>query len=258
MKNDNWTGEYHFENPPWTEWIKPDKWRKKDGKPIMVGVDCAGMGTPLEALAYLTENMKVEVASELDDDTRAVLTRRFEIENPYAEAASKPMERLRAVDLYVAGFPCQPYSTAGKKLGENDRFNRHAVLEHILNYVEKSRPKMFILENVSGLISQNEGRLFDYIMIRLEGIKDETGQPIYHCRYSLLNAREFCLPQNRLRLFIVGIAKRSGEAPRLVKPGVCSPEYNDVESYLDSTTFGHRRKSKNWGKKWDRIQTGYG
>jgi DNA (cytosine-5)-methyltransferase 1 len=102
-------------------------------------------------------------------------------------------------DLLVAGFPCQPFSQAGKRKGFADQ-TRGTLFFSIAQIIIEKQPKAVLLENVRGLLSQDNGRSFRIIVSTLE----EAGYEVVH---KVLNARDFGLPQNRQRLFIVGIRR---------------------------------------------------
>ena len=106
-------------------------------------------------------------------------------------------------DLLLAGFPCQPFSYAGKRRGFGDtRGTLFFEIERILN---QYAPKAFLLENVRGLYTHDGGRTFDTIIQKLH----DLGYGTYDL---LLNSSDFDVPQNRVRLFIVGI---KGATPRM-------------------------------------------
>ena len=106
-------------------------------------------------------------------------------------------------DLLLAGFPCQPFSYAGKRKGFGD--TRGTLFFEIERILEKYQPKAFLLENVRGLYTHDGGRTFETIMEKLHKLG-------YGTKEVLLNSSEFSVPQNRVRLYIVGI---KDDTPRL-------------------------------------------
>lgn len=97
-------------------------------------------------------------------------------------------------DILTAGFPCQPFSVAGKRQGFNDA--RGTLFFEILKIVNKLKPKAIILENVSNLRNHDDGRTFNVIYDSLTG----EGYKVYD---AILNAKDFGVPQRRKRIFIV-------------------------------------------------------
>ena len=109
---------------------------------------------------------------------------------------------IPAHDLLTAGFPCQPFSSAGKKKGLRDP--RGHLFEAILHTLERHQPPFFILENVKRLLSMEKGAHFATILAALT----ELG---YQVEWRLLNAKHFGLPQNRYRVFIFGTRSKNLE-----------------------------------------------
>lgn len=115
----------------------------------------------------------------------------------------RQIEEVEPFDLLLGGFPCQPFSYAGKRKGFGD--TRGTLFFEIERLLEKYRPKAFLLENVRGLYTHDEGRTFNTIMDKLHGLGYGT--------FDLLqNSSNFGVPQNRVRLYIVGIY---GGVPRM-------------------------------------------
>jgi DNA (cytosine-5)-methyltransferase 1 len=116
------------------------------------------------------------------------------------------------LDLYVAGFPCQSFSIAGKRKGFECPTN--GTLFHTLSeFIRINQPKCFILENVKGLVNHDNGRTFQIIKDKLSGSGGSVNDQMfltdidglgYHIHYKVLNTKDFGLPQNRERIFIVG------------------------------------------------------
>jgi DNA (cytosine-5)-methyltransferase 1 len=98
-------------------------------------------------------------------------------------------------DLILAGFPCQPFSHAGKKLGFDDL--RGTLFFNVAQIIKDKRPRVVLLENVRGLVSHDRGRTFERI---LEVLSNDLGYSTFH---KIINAKDFGLPQNRSRIFIV-------------------------------------------------------
>lgn len=98
-------------------------------------------------------------------------------------------------DLLTGGFPCQPFSKAGKKQGVQDY--RGTLFEAIVKILSIQRPKYFVLENVSSLLCLENGKNFQAILSALSSLN-------YKIEWKVFNALEFGLPQNRERIVIVG------------------------------------------------------
>ena len=96
--------------------------------------------------------------------------------------------------LLTAGFPCQPYSCAGKRQGFQDV--RGTLFYEILRVIEAKKPTLLLLENVEGILSNDYGKTFGTILEKL-------GNLGYWCEWQVINSRHW-VPQNRPRVFIVG------------------------------------------------------
>jgi len=98
-------------------------------------------------------------------------------------------------DLLCAGFPCQSFSIAGKMQGFKDE--RGNLFFEIIRILRVKRPALILLENVKGLLFIDKGRTFKEILLSLEGLG-------YDCEWQVLNSKDFGVPQNRERAFIIG------------------------------------------------------
>lgn len=117
------------------------------------------------------------------------------------------------VDLVVGGSPCQAFSLVGKRRGLKD--TRGTLFYEFARTVKESQPKVFIYENVRALLSHDEGRTWNTI----KAVFDELN---YDFKFTTLNARDFGIPQNRERIFVVGFRKdlvlnRDFEFPKPIK-----------------------------------------
>ncbi len=100
------------------------------------------------------------------------------------------------VDLFVGGSPCQSFSFVGKQRGLED--TRGTLFYEYARLIEEINPKAFIYENVRAVISHDKGRTWK----KMQQVFEELG---YHYSWSILNSRDYGIPQNRERLFVVGI-----------------------------------------------------
>jgi DNA (cytosine-5)-methyltransferase 1 len=105
------------------------------------------------------------------------------------------IEKIPPHDVLTGGFPCQPFSSAGKKIGIEDA--RGSLFEHIVTILKLRKPAFFVLENVKRLLSMDKGKHFATILNALSDIG-------YLVEWRLLNAVNFGLPQNRERVVIIG------------------------------------------------------
>ncbi|HEL1546893.1 DNA cytosine methyltransferase [Streptococcus suis] len=105
------------------------------------------------------------------------------------------------VDVICGGFPCQAFSIAGKRAGFED--TRGTLFFEIARFASILRPKYLFLENVTGLLNHNNGNTFETIL----GALDELG---YDAEWQVFNSKNFGVPQNRERVFIIGHLRGAG------------------------------------------------
>ncbi|WP_233258341.1 DNA cytosine methyltransferase [[Phormidium] sp. ETS-05] len=107
-----------------------------------------------------------------------------------------PISAIPDHDLLTAGFPCQPFSPAGKKLGVRDG-HRGTIFQRIAEIIQAKQPRYFLLENVKRILTMENGHHFKIILAALSELN-------YFIEWRLLNAVNFGIPQNRERVFILG------------------------------------------------------
>lgn len=106
----------------------------------------------------------------------------------------------KEIDVFVGGSPCQSFSMAGKRGGFED--TRGTLFFEFARCVKEFQPKVFIYENVKGLLSHDGGRTFDTVLNTF----NELG---YKYFYQVLNARDYGIPQNRQRIFVIGFREQN-------------------------------------------------
>ena len=119
----------------------------------------------------------------------------------------KEIKAIGQVDVICAGFPCQPFSAAGARRGFED--TNGTLFFEIARFASILKPKYIFLENVKGLLNHDKGYTFETII----GSLDELG---YDVEWQVLNSKDFGVPQNRERVYIVGHLR--GERGRKVFP----------------------------------------
>lgn len=133
--------------------------------------------------------------SEIDRYASAVYRYHYPDQRNYGDATKLVSEGLPDFDCIVAGFPCQSFSIAGKRGGFED--TRGTLFFEICRIARAKGTKYLLLENVKGLLSHDSGNTFQTIVRTL----DELG---YDCQWQVLNSKDFGVPQNRQRVFIIG------------------------------------------------------
>jgi len=190
---------------------------------IKIGTDFSGVGAPEQALIKLGIEHKSIFACDVDKYAKQSYLANYNTENFYDDITKRNHNETPYVDLYVAGFPCQAFSLAGKRLGFED--TRGTLFYDLLKYLKAKKPKYFILENVKGLLSHNGGRTFltilDCLAKTINGQYSLTNYEDglnYYVYYKVLNTKDYGIPQNRERVFIVGFRdeKHSFKFPKKI------------------------------------------
>lgn len=185
-------------------------------------------------------------SSEIDPHARDAYKANYGV-TPHGDISVIGTSSIPDHDVLFAGFPCQPFSIIGKRLGFDDI--RGTLFFDIAKILKSKKPSVFVLENVKLLKSHNNGKTLKTIISTLEGIG-------YFVNYSILNALNFGLPQKRERIIIVGFLKES-DYNRFVFPSKIKMKNlkdillhdNDVEpKYFASETIRKKRKSKHTSK----------
>lgn len=133
--------------------------------------------------------------SEIDPYAIKVYEKRFGGIKNYGDITKINEKELPDFDCLVGGFPCQAFSIAGKRAGFED--TRGTLFFDLARILRAKQPRLFVFENVKGLLSHDSGRTFKTIIQTI----DELG---YDCQWQVLNSKNFGVPQNRERIIIVG------------------------------------------------------
>lgn len=128
-------------------------------------------------------------------------------------------------DLFTGGFPCQPFSTVGKRQGQEDERGRGTLFGDIIRICEVKQPQYILLENVKGLLTGKMRATFDIIL-------DELHRIGYDTRFAVLNSKDYGIPQTRERLWIFGYLGKLPENFDMVPPE--EPLQGYLADFLDT------------------------
>lgn len=134
-------------------------------------------------------------ANDINKDAAKVYTDNYGSDRFVLGDINEHFDSIPDHDLLTGGFPCQPFSKAGKKLGVDDY--RGTLFEAIVKILVKKHPSFFVLENVNSLLYMDNGRNFQVILNALASLD-------YKIEWRVFNAMEFGLPQHRERVIIIG------------------------------------------------------
>jgi len=164
-------------------------------------------------------------------------------ETPAGDITKVDASEVPDHDVLVGGFPCQPFSHAGLKRGFQD--TRGTLFFDVARIIERRQPSMLLLENVKGFVGHDKGRTMKVVVESLEALG-------YNVYFKFLNAKEFGVPQNRQRIFIVGINREKlgdvgFEFPRPPHSPTCVGRILEAEvdpryTLSDRLWEGHQRR----------------
>jgi site-specific DNA-cytosine methylase len=155
-------------------------------------------GQPLEHAQNIGRRIKQAACvgfSEIDKYATQIYRRHFPDHPELGDITKINTKDLPDFDLLVGGFPCQAFSIAGKRMGFKD--TRGTMFFELARILADKQPRLFLFENVKGLLSHDEGRTIRTIFSAI----DELG---YDADWQVLNSKDFGVPQNRERIFIAG------------------------------------------------------
>ena len=180
---------------------------------LKVGTDFSGIGAPEMALNNLGIDYEQVFSCEIDKYARDSYDAIHKAPGKfYIDITKRNHKDVEQLDLYVAGFPCQAFSNNGHRKGFDDV--RGTLFFDVADFIRINQPKMFILENVKGLLTHDNGKTYQTItdiltncggtlngQMSLDVFDDGLG---YHVYAQVLNTKDYGIPQNRERIFIVG------------------------------------------------------
>jgi DNA (cytosine-5)-methyltransferase 1 len=177
-------------------------WNCSLKKKLVVCTDCAGIESPLIALNVLNIPYTHLFSSDIDSNCLKFIKENFNPKHLIKDLKTRDNKLFlnSEIDLYVAGFPCQTFSSLGKNLGFDDKI-KGTIFFDVYDFIKRVQPNIFILENVKALTTHDKGKTFKIIMDSLNDLN------IYNINYEVLNTKDYGIPQSRSRIYIVGIKK---------------------------------------------------
>ncbi|MDA1917811.1 DNA cytosine methyltransferase [Bacillus cereus group sp. BcHK140] len=171
-------------------------------------------------------------------------------DNPLGDVTNIEEATIEDFDILLAGFPCQAFSIAGKRMGFED--TRGTLFFDVARIIKHKRPKAFLLENVKGLVNHKSGKTLETILNVLENDLN------YNVSVKVLNAKDYGLPQNRERIYIVGFDNENIDfkfptytGPKKVLKDILAEQEVSSKYYLSNTYLetlkAHKNRHENKG-----------
>ena len=183
-------------------------WRTKEfshpERTIRIGTSFSGIGAIEHAFQRLGLKSQIQFAGDIDPDCKKAYFANYDIDESHwhsdiHEFDAKPF--LNKVDLFVGGAPCQAFSMRGKRGGFED--TRGTLFSEFARVVIECKPKVFIFENVKGMLNHDKGNTWKVIKQTFEEDCD------YDVYFQVLNGRNYGIPQSRNRIYCIGFRKET-------------------------------------------------
>lgn len=197
---------------------------------VRLGTLFSGIGAIEHAFQRLGLKFDIAFAGDIDAKCKQSYFANYHItdENWFTDVREFDAKKYRGqVDIVVGGAPCQAFSMVGRRLGFEDA--RGTLFYEFARVIKETNPKVFIFENVKGLLSHDNGRTWQVI----HDIFEELG---YDVHFKVLNSKDYGIPQHRERLFCVGFRKKT----KFTFPAPIPLEYimyDFLEDYIDTKYF---------------------
>lgn len=222
-------------------------------KQIKLATMFSGIGAIEFALKRLNLNYKIIFASDNDKFVKQSYFANYKIDEAswYDDVQKIDGKKYQnKIDLLVGGSPCQSFSMVGKRRGFND--TRGTLFYEFARVIKESKPKVFIYENVKGLLSHDKGETF-------ETIKATFNELGYSYFYKVLNSKDYGIPQHRERIFVIGFKNKNEkfDFPKAIKLKNSMQDF--LEDYIDSKYYLKEKgikfvtSSKNRQKRYTQI-----
>lgn len=213
-------------------------------KKIKVGSDFSGVGAFNQALQRLGINYEEVFACDMDKYARQTFVHNYGEPYYYPVDVYDRVIPKESIDIYMTSPPCQAFSLAGKRKGEEDK--RGVLFYNSHEFIKVNKPRYFIFENVKGLLSDNSGKTFSKWLQYLGGKSINGNIPMfvdsesvpYHIYWKVLNAKNYGIPQNRERVFIIGIRDDEDNSFSFPKEEFLEKRLRDIlESEVDEKYY---------------------
>jgi len=220
---------------------------------IRIGTLFSGIGAIEQAFKRLKLNHSIIFASDIDVHVKQSYFANYNIDpkNWHDDVTKFDASKYKnKIDLLVGGSPCQAFSMVGKRLGLEDI--RGTLFYDFARIVDETKPKVFIYENVKGLTNHDNGKTWQVV----QDVFHELGYEIFS---QLLNSKDYGIPQNRERIFVVGFKNKKTKfnfpAPVQLEYTMQDflEDFTDSKYYLKEKGVKFVTSSKNKNKRYTQI-----
>lgn len=213
----------------------PPLWQERQlaypNRTIRLATSFSGIGAIEHAFQRMKLPVQIVFAGDIDEKCKTSYFANYPIkeEQWHSDICTFDAKPFKGkVDLFVGGAPCQAFSMVGKRRGFED--TRGTLFREFARVVKECQPKVFIFENVQGILSHDSGNTWNVIY---NTFTEYCG---YDVHYQVLNSKDYGIPQHRERIFCVGFRKKTDfkyPAPIPLQYKM----YDFLEDYADSKYF---------------------
>lgn len=211
-----------------TSW--KDKAFSHEERTVRLATCFSGIGAIEQAFKRLKLKHEIVFAGDIDDKCKKSYLANYELDeirwhSDIHDFDASPYKGQ--VDLLVGGAPCQAFSMVGKRLGFED--TRGTLFYEFARVIKECQPKVFIFENVKGIVSHDKGRTWQTI----KNVFSDLGYDIHE---QILNSKDYGIPQHRERMFCIGFKEKTQFEYPLPIP-LEYEMYDFLEDYISSKYF---------------------
>lgn len=195
---------------------------------------CGGL-----SLGFIKNGYTVDKAVEFD----ATIANTYKMNHPEVDVIVEDIRNIDCssifkrgdADVIIGGPPCQGFSMAGARIRHGFIDDpRNYLFKHYFNIVKTVKPKIFVMENVKGMLTMQNGKIFEEIMHVFSNSEMLDGEP-YELHYRVVKAVEFGIPQKRERLIIVGTTIKGIDFDNIWER-VCEIITNEIPTYFNKVS----------------------
>ncbi len=216
------------------EELSTENWKDKPfsniEKNVRIGTLFSGIGAIEHAFQRLNINHSIVFAGDIEDKCKKSYFANYKIneEDWFTDVRDFDATKYKGkVDFIIGGAPCQAFSMVGRRLGFEDA--RGTLFYEFARVIKETEPKLFLFENVKGLLSHDEGRTWNV----MHDIFEDLG---YDVHFRVLNSKDYGIPQHRERVYCVGFRnKTSFKFPCPIE--LEYKMYDFLEDYIDTKYF---------------------
>lgn len=237
----DWSDQLKLVEPHWVN----SKFSNVNAK-INVATLFSGIGSIEHSLKRLGLNHEIVFAGDIDGFCKTSYFANYQMDEAHWHDDVTKFEAKKyknQVDLLVGGSPCQAFSMVGKRLGLEDI--RGTLFYDFARIVNECKPKVFIYENVKGLLNHDEGKTWAVV-------QDVFKQLGYKIHSQLMNSKDYGIPQHRERIFVVGIKDKSHHFEFPQKIELMHTMQDFLEDFTDSKYYLKDKGVKFVTKSWNR------